>query len=97
MFPLPWNKAYRKKDGSLTTLDDAIKNGGGGGGSDLPDYDSSDAGKVLAVGLDGTLEWVTPSSSGTSVGTNTSINTDFSLAQNAADDYDVVTNAEEVN
>lgn len=29
MFPLPWNKAYRKKDGSLTTIDDAMQNGGG--------------------------------------------------------------------
>lgn len=28
MFPLPWNKAYRKKDGSLTTVDDAISTGG---------------------------------------------------------------------
>lgn len=55
MFPLPWNKAFRKKDGSLTTLDAAISSGGGG--SDLPDYDSSDAGKVLTVGDDGSLEW----------------------------------------
>lgn len=29
MFPLPWNKAFRKKDGSITTLDDAISSGGG--------------------------------------------------------------------
>lgn len=29
MFPLPWNKAYRKKDGSLSTLDEAISEGGG--------------------------------------------------------------------
>lgn len=58
MFPLPWNKAYRKKDGSLTTIDDAIQNGGGGGGSsELPDYDSSDAGKVLSVDESGELEW----------------------------------------
>lgn len=58
MFPLPWNKAYRKKDGSLTTIDDAIQNGGGGGGgSELPDYDSSDAGKVLSVDDSGELEW----------------------------------------
>lgn len=28
MFPLPWNKAYRKKDGSLSTLDEAISEGG---------------------------------------------------------------------
>ena len=29
MFPLPWNKAYRKKDGSLSTLDAAIQEAGG--------------------------------------------------------------------
>lgn len=28
MFPLPWNKAYRKKNGSLTTIDEAIAEGG---------------------------------------------------------------------
>lgn len=28
MFPLPWNKAYRKQDGSLTTLSQAIASGG---------------------------------------------------------------------
>lgn len=56
MFPLPWNKAYRKKDGSLTTIDDVIQNGGGGG-NELPDYDSSDAGKVLSVDNSGELEW----------------------------------------
>lgn len=28
MFPLPWNRAYRKKDGSLTTIDEAIQSGG---------------------------------------------------------------------
>lgn len=28
MFPLPWNKAYRKKDGSLTTIHEAIAGGG---------------------------------------------------------------------
>lgn len=32
MFPLPWNKAYRKKDGTLVTVDEAISEGGGGGG-----------------------------------------------------------------
>lgn len=29
MFPIPWNKLFRKKDGSITTLDDAISSGGG--------------------------------------------------------------------
>lgn len=33
MFPIPWNKLFRKKDGSITTLDDAISSGGGGGGA----------------------------------------------------------------
>ena len=29
MFPLPFNFPFRKKDGTLTTLDDAISSGGG--------------------------------------------------------------------
>lgn len=88
MFPLPWNKAYRKKDGSLATIDDAIQNGGGqyelptasastkggvkiGSGltmdgeslnadEQLPEYSSSESGKVLGVDADGDLEWATP-------------------------------------
>ena len=32
MFPIPFNFPFRKKDGSLTTIDDAISSGGGGGG-----------------------------------------------------------------
>lgn len=28
MFPIPWNKLFRKKDGSITTIDDAISSGG---------------------------------------------------------------------
>lgn len=28
MFPISWNKAYRKKDGSLSTIDEVIENSG---------------------------------------------------------------------
>ena len=62
MFPIPWNKEYRKKDGTLVNIADAMS--GGGGGSDLPPHSSSDAGKVLTVGDDGTLEWDTSGSGG---------------------------------
>lgn len=62
MFPIPWNKEYRKKDGTLVNIADAMS--GGGGGSDLPPHSSSDAGKVLTVGDDGTLEWDTRGSGG---------------------------------
>ena len=30
MFPIPWNFPFKKKDGSTTTIDDAISAGGGG-------------------------------------------------------------------
>lgn len=62
MFPIPWNKEYRKKDGTLVKISDAIS--GGGGGSDLPPHSSTDAGKVLTVGEDGNLEWDTRGSGG---------------------------------
>lgn len=62
MFPIPWNKTFRKKDGTLVNIADAMS--GGGGGSDLPPHSSSDAGKVLTVGEDGTLEWDTSGSGG---------------------------------
>lgn len=55
MFPIPWNKAFRKEDGTVVNIADAIS--GGGGGSDLPPHSSTDAGKVLTVADDGTLEW----------------------------------------
>lgn len=55
MFPIPWNKAFRKKDGTIVNIVDAMS--GGGGGSDLPPHSSTDAGKVLTVADDGTLEW----------------------------------------
>lgn len=54
MFPLPWNKEYRKKDGSLSTLEEVMQESGG---SDIPDYTIEDAGKVLTVGDDGELVW----------------------------------------
>lgn len=62
MFPIPWNKTYRKKDGSLVNIDDAIS--GGGSGSDIPEHSASDAGKVLTVADDGTLEWHTGGAGG---------------------------------
>lgn len=62
MFPIPWNKTFRKKDGTLVNIADAMS--GGGGGSDLPPHSSTDAGKVLTVGEDGTLEWDTRGSGG---------------------------------
>ena len=61
MFPIPWNKEYRKKDGTLVKISDAM---GGGGGSDLPPHSSSDAGKVLKVADDGSLEWDASGSGG---------------------------------
>lgn len=53
MFPIPWNKSFRKKDGTLVNMEDL----GDSGGSDLPEYDSGDAGKVLGVDEDGKLAW----------------------------------------
>ena len=32
MFPIPWNKSYRKKDGTLVNMEDVT---GGGGSSDF--------------------------------------------------------------
>ena len=62
MFPIPWNKAYRKKDGTVVNIEDVT--GGGGGGSELPEYTSADAGKVLGVTEEGTLAWVEVASVG---------------------------------
>lgn len=63
MFPISWNKEYRKKDGTLVKISDAMS-GGGGGGSDLPPHSASDAGKVLTVDENGNLEWDTRGSGG---------------------------------
>ena len=62
MFPIPWNKAYRKKDGTVVNIEDVT--GGGGGGSELPEYTSAAAGKVLGVTEEGTLAWVEVSGGG---------------------------------
>ena len=55
MRPIPWNKAFRKKDGSLVNMEDI----GGGGGSNLPEHSAADAGKVLEVNNEGNLVWDT--------------------------------------
>lgn len=52
MFPIPWNKAFRKKDGTLVNMEDI-----GGGGGELPPHTAEDAGKVLGVDDEGFLEW----------------------------------------
>lgn len=56
MFPLNANDPYIKATGERSTLGSVV----GGGGSDtpeLPEYSIADAGKVLTVGEDGSLEW----------------------------------------
>lgn len=52
MFPIRWNDIFRKKDGTLGTMENL-----GGGSSEIPSHTSADAGKVLTVGEDGELEW----------------------------------------
>lgn len=59
MFPISWNNIFRKKDGGLITMDEAMS--GGGGGGSLPPHSAADAGKVLGVTNDGTLAWITVS------------------------------------
>lgn len=54
MFPIRWNEIFRKKDGTLGTMEDL-----GGGGSEFPEYDEGDAGKVLGVDDEGELKWTT--------------------------------------
>lgn len=46
MFPIPWNRAFRKKDGTIVDIADAMS-GGGGGGSYTPDYDHD----ILVIGI----------------------------------------------
>ena len=55
MFPMTWNFPFRKKNGDVVNIEDAMS--GGGGGSELPEYSVADAGKVLKVADDGSLEW----------------------------------------
>lgn len=52
MFPIPWNKAFRKKDGTLVNIGDAID-----AGTEIPEHGEGDAGKVLTVDEDGDLVW----------------------------------------
>lgn len=59
MFPIPWNKAFRKKDGTIVNMEDL--SGGGSGGS-LPPHSAEDAGKVLGVANDGSLAWISVTS-----------------------------------
>lgn len=54
MFPLNSNMSYIKDNGERDKLGNVI---GSGGGSELPSHSVSDAGKVLTVGEDGSLEW----------------------------------------
>lgn len=56
MFPLNSNMPYIKDNGERDKLGNVIGEGGGGS-SDLPEYDSGDAGKALIVGNDANLEW----------------------------------------
>lgn len=58
MFPISWNSIFRKKDGGLISMDEAMSGGGGGGGESLPPHSAADAGKVLGVTNDGTLAWI---------------------------------------
>lgn len=81
MFPIPWNKAYRKKDGSLDIIDNVI--GGGGGGSELPSYSAADAGKVLGVNAQGQLEWVTVSAGGNRFAVVSTANTSLNATSSA--------------
>lgn len=52
MFPLRWNFPFRKKDGSVTTIEEVINSGGGGGGYTLPTASASTKGGVkVGAGL----------------------------------------------
>ena len=59
MFPISWSDIFRKKDGSLVNMEDALS--GGGGGGSIPPHSAADAGKVLGVADDGSLAWITVS------------------------------------
>lgn len=62
MFPLNSNTPYIKDTGERARLGQIV--GGGADTPELPDYSVSDAGKVLTVGEDGSLEWDTKGSGG---------------------------------
>lgn len=52
MFPIPFNFPFRKKDGSITTMDDAISSGGGGEPYVLPTASATTKGGVkVGAGL----------------------------------------------
>ena len=55
MFPIRWNFPFRKKDGSVVNISDAMS--GGGGESELPPHNIGDAGKLLKVNNEGNLAW----------------------------------------
>lgn len=67
MFPIPWNKMYRKKDGTLTKIGDVIASGGGGSsvdgvyvGEDEPDEDLGEDGNYyLQIDVSGNIPLVT--------------------------------------
>lgn len=84
MFPISWNNIFRKKDGGLITMDEAMS-GGGGGDDSLPPHSAADAGKVLGVTNDGKLAWVSVSTSST-----------FARVRNTKPDFPSI-DAKEVN
>lgn len=61
MFPLNSNTPYIKDTGERARLGQIV---GGSDTPELPDYGVADAGKVLTVGEDGSLEWDTKGSGG---------------------------------
>ena len=84
MVPLNSNNPYIKDTGERTTLGKVIGSGGGGS-SELPEYDITDAGKVLMVDNTGFLEWGSVSS-----GTN-----QFDFARSTKNVSDITSDAME--
>lgn len=56
MFPINWNDVFRKKDGTLGTMEEL--GGGGGGGSFTPDYEND----ILEIGVHGNFNYYIPMS-----------------------------------
>ena len=98
MFALPFNFPFRKKDGSLTTIDDAISGGGGGGGYVLPTATANRLGGIkvgdnLTVQEDGTLSasgggYTLPTATasrlgGVKIGSNISVGEDGTISTHA--------------